>query len=101
MTPEAKVKANVKKILTKYGVYYINPSTGGYGSSGAPDIVACYKGVFIGIECKANGNLPTALQNKNLDDIKQCGGIAMVVNETNIGTVENTLKLIGDRNELE
>ena len=46
------------------------PSTGGYGSSGVPDIITCYEGRFIGIECKANGNKPTALQQKNLQDNK-------------------------------
>ncbi len=70
MTPEAKVKALVVSILKKYGAYYFYPVTGGYGSSGVPDIVACYKGRFLGIECKAGKGKPTALQERNLDAIR-------------------------------
>ena len=58
MTPEKKVKIKVKKILDKLGAYHCMPSTGGYGASGVPDIIACYKGRFVGIECKANGGNP-------------------------------------------
>jgi hypothetical protein len=39
MTPEAKVKNKVKKILDEYGVYHFSPQTGGYGRSGVPDII--------------------------------------------------------------
>ena len=60
------------------------PSTGGYGSSGVPDIIACYQGKFIGIECKANGNKPTALQQKNLQDIIKANGQSLVIDEKNI-----------------
>lgn len=84
MTPEKKVKNKVKKILDELGAYHFFPATGGYGASGVPDIIACYKGKFIGIECKANGNKPTALQQKHLRDISVNGGISLVVDEDNI-----------------
>ena len=92
MTPEAKVKNKVAKTLKEMGCYYFYPVTGGYGKSGVPDIVGVYKGKFFGIECKAGKNKPTPLQNKNLEDIKRAGGIAMVVNEDNLDTVEGVLK---------
>lgn len=95
-TPEKKVKDKVVKILKQLGAYYFYPVTGGYGSSGVPDIVGCYRGVFFGIECKAGSNKPTALQEKNLADITRTGGIALVVNEDNISEVLNTLVLVGD-----
>ena len=93
MTPEAKVKKKVVAILKKYEAYYFYPVTGGYGRSGVPDVIACHDGRFIGIECKAGSNKPTPLQQKNLDDIQAAGGIALVVNEDNINTVE---KLFND-----
>jgi len=77
MTPEKKVKTKVTKILKELGAYYCMPATGGYGASGVPDIIACYKGRFIGIECKANGNKPTALQQKHLREISIGGGVAL------------------------
>lgn len=85
MTPEAKVKKRVRKVLdTLVNAYYVMPVTGGYGNSGAPDFIICYKGQFIGIECKAGDNKPTALQFKNLHRIQDCGGLALVVNEHNV-----------------
>ena len=92
MTPEKKVKEKVKKILNKLNCYYCMPATGGYGASGVPDIIACYKGRFIGIETKANGNKPTALQQKHLRDISVSGGQSLVIDETNIDMLELYIK---------
>jgi hypothetical protein len=91
-TPEKKVKDKVKKILAEFGAYYFMPATGGYGKSGVPDLVACIKGRFIGIECKANGGVPTALQEKNLTDIMNVGGIAVIVDETGIEDLKRVLQ---------
>ena len=94
-TPESKVKKNVKKILDDFGCYHFSPATGGYGSSGVPDLIACYKGKFIGIECKAGKNQPTALQADNIARIRKCGGIAMVVREDNLDLLVTVLKEMG------
>ena len=83
-TPEVKVKNKVKSVLKNLGAYYVMPVTGGYGNSGAPDFLVCYKGRFIGIECKAGRNKPTALQEKNLREIEDAGGSALVINEENV-----------------
>jgi len=83
-TPESKVKQKVTKALKEIGAYYFYPATGGYGKSGVPDVVACYRGRFFGIECKAGGNRPTALQEKNLSEISETGGFSIVVNEDNV-----------------
>jgi Holliday junction resolvase len=94
MTPEAKVKKAVTKILKDRGAYYFTPVTSGFGQSGVPDIVACFHGKFVGIECKAGKNQPTALQQKNLDDIEKAGGVSVVINENNIDNLVAILKLI-------
>jgi len=87
MTPEAKVKKRVVAQLKKLGAYYFYPVTGGFGRSGVPDIVGCYRGMFFGIECKAGGNKPTPLQAANLEQITTAGGLALVVNENNVDQV--------------
>ena len=91
MTPEAKVKKVVAQQLREIKAYYFYPATGGYGKSGVPDIVGCYKGKFFGIECKAGKNKPTALQEKNLKDITESNGIALVVNEANMHNITKLL----------
>lgn len=83
-TPEAKVKANCVKQLKALGAYYFYPVTGGFGTSGVPDIIACYKGLFFGIECKAGKNKPTELQALNLTKIHDAQGLALVINENNM-----------------
>ena len=92
MTPEAKVKKKVADQLKFLGAYYFYPVTGGYGRSGVPDIVGCYRGNFFAFECKSGKNKPTALQSKNLRDINVAGGIACVVNEENMMDIEKILK---------
>ena len=91
MTPEAKVKKVVVNQLRNLGAYYFYPVTGGYGRSGVPDIVGCYKGKFFGIECKAGKNTPTPLQQINLDDIEKQDGIALVINEKNMHSVRDLI----------
>jgi Holliday junction resolvase len=98
-TPEKKVKDKVTKQLKELGAYYFYPVTGGYGGSGVPDIVGCYRGVFFGIECKAGKNKPTTLQLKNLTDIVNSGGLALVVNEDNVGDVFNLIFMAGDNSD--
>lgn len=87
MTPEAKVKKKVVDVLKKSGAYYFFPATGGYGRSGVPDVVGCYRGVFFAIECKAGTNKLTALQKAEIEKIRQANGIVLVVNEDNINDV--------------
>ena len=92
-TPEVKVKKVVRQVLDGLGAYYVMPVTNGYGNSGAPDFLVCLQGRFIGIECKAGKNKPTALQELNLN----AGGVALVVNETNVVNLNSLLS--GERNE--
>ena len=93
-TPESKVKKQVKKILDDLGAYHFSPMTAGYGKSGVPDIIACYKGCFIGIECKAGKNEPTLLQIHNMKEIQRNQGLAIVINEGNIQELLTQLKEI-------
>jgi hypothetical protein len=92
MTPEKKVKDKVKAMLKDVGAYYFMPATHGYGGSGVADIVACLHGKFIAIECKANGNKPTALQMKNMLDVSKSGGISISIDESGYEELETFLK---------
>ena len=47
-----------------------------YAQAGVPDILACIKGKFIGIEVKKPGETPKPLQTQFLLAIRQAGGIA-------------------------
>lgn len=93
-TPEKKVKNKVVEVLKAHGVYYFFPATYGMGRSGVPDIVCCYRGTFIGIECKAGAGRTTALQERELAAIGAAGGVALVINEKNLGEVAVLLNVL-------
>ena len=100
-TPETKVKRAVVKILDAHQAYHFFPATHGYGRSGVPDIVACYKGYFVGIECKAGKGVPTALQLRELRLIEEAGGISMVVREDTMDLLEQVMTELDDRDKKE
>lgn len=95
-TPERKVKDKVVKLLKQHGVYYFSPIASAFGRSGIPDIICCFRGKFLGIECKAGSNKPTALQEREMRSIRDAGGRTLVVNETNISDVERAIKEMQD-----
>jgi hypothetical protein len=84
VTPEAKVKAKIHAALKAQGAYAVNYIGGLHANNGTPDILACLDGRFIGIEAKAGSNKPTELQLVNLRKIHEAGGLALVINETNL-----------------
>jgi len=92
MTPEAKVKEKIKKILKAHAVWYAMPHGAGYGNAGIPDFLCCHKGKFLAIEAKAGNGVPTALQRKELETIKRTGGDAWLVNEDNIDIFEEHMR---------
>lgn len=87
-TPEAAVKAKIHAMLKARGAYAVNYIGGISANNGTPDILACLQGRFIAIEAKAGNNKPTDLQTLNLKRIDEAGGLAMVINETNLSVLE-------------
>jgi hypothetical protein len=81
MTPEGKVKADVKKFLKSVGCWYFLPVSNGMGQVGIPDFICCFQGRFVAIETKAPGKLSntTANQDRVISEIKAAGGLAIVV----------------------
>lgn len=91
MTPEAKVKAKIKDTLKELGCYSFSPIGGAYSQNGVPDIIGCLHGIFFGIEAKAGKGKTTALQDRELQRIRDAGGVAMIVNEENVGELKTLL----------
>jgi hypothetical protein len=91
-TPEAKVKASVRKILDALGVYYFMPPGMGMGRSGIPDIIGCLNGEFIAIECKAGKGKATALQERELLAICNHGGFTFIAREDCLDELKQLLQ---------
>ena len=49
-------------------------------------------GRFFAIEVKSGKNKPTKLQSMEHDAIRAAGGVALVVNEANLGTFMDELR---------
>ena len=92
--PEVKVKKKVHATLKERGAYAVNYIGGAYANNGTPDILVCFCGRFIGIECKAGKKKPTALQIKHLRDIDHAGGLSLVINESNLEYLTECLDAI-------
>ena len=90
-TPESLVKKKIHKILAKHEAYAVNYIGGMHANNGTPDILACVRGMFVGIEAKAGKNRPTALQISNLRRIHEAGGCALVINEESIVHLDGIL----------
>lgn len=83
MRNETAVKQAITRELKKAGAWYTMPHQRGFSQRGVPDILILYKGVFLGVECKFNGNQPSQHQHLQMDKIEQAGGDTMVLDETN------------------
>jgi hypothetical protein len=99
-TPEGEIKDQVRKILDEMNAYYFFPAANGYGRTGIPDVIACIGGHFVGIECKAGSKQPTALQQRELDNIEKAEGTGLVVNADNISNLKNILENAYERCKL-
>ena len=99
-TPEGEIKDQVRKVLDEMGAYYFFPAANGYGRTGIPDVIACVGGHFVGIECKAGSKQPTALQQRELDNIEKAEGTGLVVNADNIDNLKNILENAYERCKL-
>ena len=85
-TPEAKVKAQIRRWLDARGIWYCMPIGTGLGRSGVPDFVCCWNGRFLAIEAKAPGKETntTTHQKRELAAVQAAGGIAVVASNTNV-----------------
>ena len=91
-TPEGEIKDQVRKVLDDMGAYYFFPAANGYGRTGIPDVIACVGGHFVGIECKAGSKQPTALQQRELDNIEKAEGTGILINADNIDILKDILE---------
>ena len=75
---EREIVAAIKKYLSSLGsdVFFWKEHGSVYGTNGVPDIICCYKGRFLGLECKLPGGRLTELQKRAIEKINRAGGIA-------------------------
>ena len=72
---ETKLQKKVQDYIESIGGYCFKVHGSAYMKSGIPDVIVCYKGYFIGIECKIGKNKMSSLQEEHRDMIVRAGGI--------------------------
>lgn len=94
MRPEQKIQAKIMEYLKSKGAYRVKVEAASV--AGVPDILVCYKAMFIGIEVKkSKSSQPTELQLENINMIRQAGGLADVV--SSLPEVDCLLRCVDSR----
>ena len=75
---ERDIVTAIKRYLASLGsdVFFWKEHGSVYGTNGVPDIICCYKGRFLGLECKLPGGRLTKLQKRTIEKINRAGGVA-------------------------
>ena len=75
-TPEGFLKDQIKAHLNSLPrCYWYMPVPGGYGKQ-TVDFLCCINGLFIAVETKAPGKVPTPRQRVTIDEVGKAGGFA-------------------------
>ncbi|AGI12306.1 endonuclease [Mycobacterium phage FF47] len=79
MQPEARIGQKIRKYLEDdLGAFVFKVHGGPQMMAGLPDLIACYRGTFWGIEVKQPGQRPTPRQEWVHSMIKRAGGSVIV-----------------------
>jgi hypothetical protein len=89
-TPEGYVKRKVSAWLdlNMSGHWRVMPRGGPFGKIGCPDILICWRGIFVAIEIKAENGVVAAAQLVQLKLIQAAGGVAAVVRGFDVQRLE-------------
>lgn len=80
VTPEGRVKADIKDVLNQLSpyVYYHMPVQNGMGKPSL-DFIGCCCGLFFAIEAKAPGRKPTPRQRMTIAEMSPAGAQVFII----------------------
>lgn len=78
MTPEGRLKTKIRKYLSSRGIYWTNVVPAMSVARGVPDIIACYQGIFLGIEGKTYCGTQSPAQKVQQSRIEASGGVYII-----------------------
>ena len=91
MASEKNFENRIKKFLKDNGWWHVKFFANAFTKSGIPDILACVNGRFVAIEVKAEDGRPSPLQLYNVEEIKRCGGVAVIVKPSQFDELKELL----------
>jgi Holliday junction resolvase len=73
MNKETGIMRQIEQYLRDNRIWFIRVNADAT-TVGVPDIIACYKGIMVGLEVKTPSGKPTELQKRVIQAIKESGG---------------------------
>lgn len=77
--PESQLKKTLKHILDMRGAFWSSVQGGAGSKPGDPDMVVCYRGIYVAIEAKTPTGRLSGWQKTRKAEIERAGGIYVVV----------------------
>ena len=90
MVEKTITTAILKYLKTVPECFFWKEHGGMYGTAGIPDIICCYKGLFVGFEVKSKTGRLTKIQEVTIRKIKEAKGKAYKV--TSVEEVKQILE---------
>lgn len=82
MTPEGRLKKEIKALLTECGAFWSMVPEGAYAKTGDPDMIACFKGCYIAIEAKTFEGRQSDWQKLRQRQIEAANGFYVLARST-------------------
>ena len=89
---ETSLQERIQKLIRSKGGYVIKTWGNMTTEPGRPDLICCYKGLFVAFEVKVDDNKPSPQQGIHCRMIQKAHGINAIVKDTS--TVVCVLQLI-------
>lgn len=67
----------IKELHDRHDAWVVN-YVANMGRAGVPDLLVCYRGVFLGLELKMEKGRASAIQLRNLHNIRAAKGIGVI-----------------------
>lgn len=94
MGAEKAFEDKIKRFLKARGYYFVKFFANRMTKTGVPDILACVRGRWVAIEVKAANGRASPLQLWNREQIRQAGGIAIILYPDKFEEFKELVKLI-------
>lgn len=94
MADEKNYENRIKKYLKERGCWFVKYFANRNTLSGIPDILANVNGQFVGIEVKASNGRPSELQLWTRDQIRESGGISVIVYPEQFETLKRLIECL-------
>lgn len=96
---ENNITKRIKDFLKSKDIWHVKYFANAFTSVGIPDILACVKGHFVGIEVKTDKGILSEMQKYQGDKITQSGGSWFCVRPCTFEVFKKDIEMLLNRKE--